>query len=72
MRYQLLFPLTVISPQEAASLLQPVGWLKSSSFTVGLAPYRGKTVKLELCNQPTGWSNEAASWGEITVSGNNN
>ena len=41
-------------------------------YTVGLSPYRGKTVKLELFNQPTGWSNEAAYWGEITVSGNNN
>jgi hypothetical protein len=41
-------------------------------YTVGLSPYRGKTVTLELLNQPTGWSNEAAYWGEITVSGNNN
>ncbi|HNX36655.1 MAG TPA: ADP-ribosylglycohydrolase family protein [Kiritimatiellia bacterium] len=41
------------------------------TYTVGLAPYRGKTVKLELFNQPTGWSNEAAYWGEIAVSGNN-
>ena len=42
------------------------------TYTVGLSPYRGKTVKLELLNQPTGWSNEAAYWSEITVSGNNN
>ena len=42
------------------------------TYTVGLSPYRGKTVKLELFNQPTGWSNEAAYWSEITVSGNNN
>ncbi len=41
-------------------------------YTVGLSPYRGKTVKIELFNQPTGWSNEAAYWSEITVSGNNN
>jgi hypothetical protein len=41
------------------------------TYTVGLSPYRGKTVKLELYNQPTGWSNEAANWAEITVSGNN-
>jgi hypothetical protein len=42
------------------------------TFVIGLSPYRGKTVKLELFNQPTGWSNEAASWAEIAVSGNNN
>ena len=42
------------------------------TYTVGLSPYRGKTVKLELFNQPTGWSNEAAYWGEIAVSGNTN
>ncbi len=42
------------------------------SYTFGLSPYRGKTVKIELYNQPTGWSNEAASWAEIEVRGNNN
>ena len=42
------------------------------TYTVGLSPYRGKTVKIELFNQPTGWSNEAASWAEIAVRGNNN
>jgi hypothetical protein len=42
------------------------------TYTLGLSPFRGKTVKLELFNQPTGWSNEAASWAEIAVSGNNN
>jgi len=42
------------------------------TYTVGLSPYRGKTVKLELYNQPTGWSNEAAYWSELEVHGNNN
>jgi hypothetical protein len=42
------------------------------TYVIGLSPYRGKTVKVELCNQPTGWSNEAAYWSEIAVSGNNN
>ena len=41
------------------------------AYTIGLSPYRGKTVKIELLNQPTGWSNEAASWAEIAVRGNN-
>lgn len=40
------------------------------TYIVGLSPYRGKTVKLELHNQPTGWSNEAACWAGIEVSGN--
>ena len=42
------------------------------TFTVGLSPYRGKAVTIELFNQPTGWSNEAASWAEIDLRGNNN
>ncbi len=42
------------------------------TYIIGLSPYRDKTVKIELYNQPTGWSNEAASWSEILVSGNNN
>jgi hypothetical protein len=34
---------------------------------VDLSPFVGKTVKLELINQPTGWSYEAAYWGEIAL-----
>jgi len=41
------------------------------TYTLGLSPYRGKTVTIELLNQPTDWSNEAAYWAEIAVSGNN-
>jgi hypothetical protein len=41
------------------------------TYTVGLSPYRGKTVKLELFNQPTGWSYEAAFWAELAVRGDN-
>lgn len=52
-------------------LKQPVGaqtatahWL---SATIDLSPYAGTRVKLELVNQPSGWSYEAAYWAEITV-----
>lgn len=32
-----------------------------------LTPYAGKNVKLELVNQPSGWSYEAAYWAEIAL-----
>lgn len=37
------------------------------TFTVGLAAFAGKTVEVELVNQPDGWSWEAAYWGGIEV-----
>ncbi len=42
------------------------GW---QSEKIDLAPYAGKTVRVELFNQPTGWFCEAAYWGEITLAG---
>jgi hypothetical protein len=35
--------------------------------TVDLSGWAGRTVKLELVNQPTGWSYEAAYWAEIAL-----
>ncbi len=40
------------------------GW---TDVSVDLTPFAGKTVKLELLNQPNGWSFEAAYWGEIKL-----
>ena len=40
------------------------GWLVAD---IDLTPMAGKPVKLELVNQPTGWSYEAAYWAEIAV-----
>jgi len=37
------------------------------TVTVDLAPYAGKTVSLELVNQPDGWFYEAAYWGEVEI-----
>ncbi|MEK7707208.1 MAG: ADP-ribosylglycohydrolase family protein [Verrucomicrobiota bacterium] len=34
---------------------------------VDLSSFAGKTVKLELIHQPTGWSYEAAYWAEIAL-----
>jgi hypothetical protein len=34
---------------------------------VDLSEYAGRTVKLELVNQPTGWAYEAAYWAEIKL-----
>lgn len=40
------------------------GWLE---MTVDLSPYAGKSILIELLNQPSGWSYEAAYWGEIAI-----
>jgi hypothetical protein len=34
---------------------------------VDLSAYAGKTVKIELVNQPSGWSYETEFWGEISL-----
>lgn len=40
---------------------------KFQTYTVGLSAYSGKTVLLEILNQPTGWMCEAAYWKTIEV-----
>jgi hypothetical protein len=39
-------------------------WL---TLDVDLSSYAGKTVKVELLNQASGWSYEAAYWAEATL-----
>jgi hypothetical protein len=39
------------------------GW---TELTVDLSAFTGRAIKLELVNQPTGWSYEAARWAEIS------
>ncbi len=41
-----------------------LGW---TEVTVDLSSYSGRTVKLELVNEPTGWRFEAAHWAEIAL-----
>jgi hypothetical protein len=41
------------------------GWL---TVDVDLSKYAGKSLDLELVNQPSGWEKEAAYWAEITIS----
>jgi hypothetical protein len=48
-----------VGPQTATA-----HWLTES---IDLSPFSGRSVKLELVNQPTGWSYEAAYWAEISV-----
>ena len=50
---------TPVSRQTATNL-----WLERE---IDLAAFSGKTVKLELVNQPSGWSYEAAYWAEIRL-----
>jgi len=40
------------------------GWM---DVKVDLSDFAGKTIALELVNQPSGWSWEAAYWAEITI-----
>ncbi|MDR0327563.1 MAG: ADP-ribosylglycohydrolase family protein [Planctomycetaceae bacterium] len=42
-----------------------------TTVDVDLTPYTGKTIKLELLNQPTGWSYEAGYWAEIKLTEDN-
>ncbi len=35
--------------------------------TVDLSSYAGRTIKLELVNQPTGWTYEAAYWATVDI-----
>jgi hypothetical protein len=39
-------------------------WLTEA---IDLSPFAGQQVKLELVNQPTGWSYEAAYWAEVSM-----
>jgi hypothetical protein len=41
-----------------------LGW---TELTVDLSAFAGRTVKLELINEPTGWRYEAARWAEISL-----
>jgi hypothetical protein len=40
------------------------GWM---TVNVDLSPYAGKSVNIELVNQPNGWMFETAFWGEIKL-----
>ncbi len=40
------------------------GWM---DLEIDMSPYAGKSVKLELINQPTDWKFEAAHWAEIAI-----
>ncbi|UCG48786.1 MAG: ADP-ribosylglycohydrolase family protein [Phycisphaerales bacterium] len=40
------------------------GWMKAE---VDLSEYAGKSVKLELLNEPSGWAFEAGYWAEIAL-----
>ena len=63
---------TLIVKADGKELLQksvgketaPGGWME---VVVELTPYAGKGVNVELINQPSGWSWEAAYWAKIAV-----
>jgi hypothetical protein len=52
----------VLLEQTVGKETAPEGWL---DVTVDLSPYAGKTVPVELVNQPNGWAWEAAYWARI-------
>jgi hypothetical protein len=41
-----------------------LGW---TAVNVDLSQFAGRTVKLELVNEPTGWHYEGAYWAEISI-----
>jgi hypothetical protein len=41
-----------------------LGW---TEVDVNLSRFAGRTVKLELVNEPTGWHYEGAYWAEISI-----
>jgi hypothetical protein len=41
-----------------------LGWME---VEVDLSRFAGKSAKIELVNQPTGWRYEAAHWAEISL-----
>ncbi len=53
---------------KAVSAKTAIGhWL---SQEIDLSTFAGKTIKLDLVNQPSGWSYEAAYWSEISITSN--
>ena len=40
------------------------GWM---TVDVDLSAYAGKSVNIELVNQPSGWAYETAFWGQIAL-----
>jgi hypothetical protein len=54
----------IISEKPVSSKTVKNEWL---IHTVDLSKYAGKKIKLQLENQPSGWSNEWAYWNEVKV-----
>ena len=55
----------VVNGKEALSKdIEETKWRK---FRVDLHKHAGKTVNVELLNQATGWSHEAAYWSRIAI-----
>ena len=53
-----------IARKEVSKKTAPEGWMQTD---IDLSEFAGKTVKLELINQPTGWQYEAGYWAEISL-----
>jgi hypothetical protein len=48
-------------------LSEDVTETKWQRFEVDLSKHAGKTVSVELLNQATGWSHEAAYWSRVQI-----
>ena len=55
---------TVRTAEVSKKTCKADGWLP---VEVDLSPFAGKTINVELVNQPTGWSWEAGYWAEIAI-----
>ncbi|HOS94083.1 MAG TPA: hypothetical protein PLQ54_12265, partial [Armatimonadota bacterium] len=54
----------VVLEQPVTQETAPETW---TEVEVDLSRYAGKTVRLELVNQPTGWMCEAAYWARVAI-----
>jgi hypothetical protein len=53
-----------LSKQSIGKDTAPGGW---TEVMVDLSPYAGRKIKLQLLNQPSGWSWEAGYWAKISI-----
>ena len=49
------------------ALIKDITETKWRKFQIDLSKHAGKTVSVELLNQATGWSHEAAYWSRIKL-----
>ena len=60
----------ILATDVKEKLVTDVSDVHPCEFDISLEPWEDKDVTIELVNQPTGWSNEAATWRDIHITAN--